>query len=56
MAKIITISSYRGGTGKSNTTASLAVALATMGYRVGVIDGDFTSPGIDKIFSITGIT
>ncbi|MCB0084063.1 MAG: P-loop NTPase, partial [Caldilineaceae bacterium] len=46
MSKIISIHSFRGGTGKSNTTANLATLLAAGGQRVGVIDTDIQSPGI----------
>jgi septum site-determining protein MinD len=52
MAKIISIHSFRGGTGKSNTTANLAAHLAAAGQRVGVIDTDIQSPGIHVIFSL----
>lgn len=50
MAHIISIHSFRGGTGKSNSTANLAVLIAQRGYRVGVIDTDIQSPGIHVIF------
>ena len=50
MAKIISIHSFRGGTGKSNSTANLAVLIAAKGYRVGVVDTDIQSPGIHVIF------
>lgn len=52
MAKIISIHSYRGGTGKSNTTANLAAQLAALGHRVGVIDTDIQSPGIHVLFGL----
>ncbi len=52
MAKIISVHSYRGGTGKSNTTANLAAQLAAMGHRVGVIDTDIQSPGIHVLFNL----
>ena len=52
MAKIISIHSFRGGTGKSNTTANIAAHLAAAGERVGVIDTDIQSPGIHVIFSL----
>jgi septum site-determining protein MinD len=54
MSKIISIHSFRGGTGKSNTTANLAALLATDGQRVGVIDTDIQSPGIHVLFGLTG--
>ena len=52
MSKIISIHSYRGGTGKSNTTANLATILAMKGLRVGVVDTDIQSPGIHAIFGL----
>ncbi|HRW04796.1 MAG TPA: MinD/ParA family protein [Caldilineaceae bacterium] len=52
MPRIISVHSYRGGTGKSNTTANLAAILAAMGYRVGVIDTDIQSPGIHVLFGL----
>jgi MinD-like ATPase involved in chromosome partitioning or flagellar assembly len=54
MAKIISIHSFRGGTGKSNTTANLAALLAAQGQRVGVIDTDIQSPGIHILFGVAG--
>ncbi len=50
MAKIISIHSFRGGTGKSNFTANLAVTLANANKSVGIIDTDIQSPGIHIIF------
>ncbi|NDJ79224.1 MAG: MinD/ParA family protein [Chloroflexi bacterium] len=50
MYKIISVHSFRGGTGKSNTTANLAASLALEGYRVGVVDTDIQSPGIHVLF------
>lgn len=52
MAKIIAIHSFRGGTGKSNTTANLACLLAREGYRVGMVDTDIQSPGIHVLFDM----
>ena len=54
MAKIIAIHSFRGGTGKSNTTANVAALLAAEGQRVGVIDTDIQSPGIHVLFGLRG--
>ncbi len=53
MPKIISTHSFRGGTGKSNTTANLAVMLARRGNRVGIIDTDIQSPGIHVLFSFS---
>jgi len=51
--KIISVHSYRGGTGKSNTTANLAALLAAEGRRVGVVDTDIQSPGIHILFGLS---
>jgi septum site-determining protein MinD len=52
LAKVISIHSFRGGTGKSNLTANLAAQLARRNFRVGVIDTDIQSPGIHVIFAL----
>lgn len=52
MPKIISVHSFRGGTGKSNTTANLAVMMASQGMRVGVIDTDIQSPGIHILLGL----
>lgn len=52
MASIISIHSFRGGTGKSNTSANIASQLALSGARVGVIDTDINSPGIHILFNV----
>jgi len=54
MSKIISIHSFRGGTGKSNTTANVAALLAAEGRRVAVIDTDIQSPGIHILFGMAG--
>ena len=53
MPKIISIHSFRGGTGKSNTTANVATLLAASGQKVGVVDTDIQSPGIHVLFGLT---
>ena len=53
MSKIVSTHSFRGGTGKSNTTANLAVLVAKAGNRVGVIDTDIQSPGIHVLFGLS---
>lgn len=54
MGKFISVDSFRGGTGKSNTTANIAVQLAMTGQKVGVIDTDIQSPGIHVLFGMLG--
>jgi MinD-like ATPase involved in chromosome partitioning or flagellar assembly len=50
MAQLISVHSFRGGTGKSNTTANVATLLAGEGLKVGIVDLDIQSPGIHVIF------
>lgn len=52
MPKIVSVHSFRGGTGKSNTTANVSTLLASEGRRVGVIDTDINSPGIHVLFGL----
>ncbi len=53
MGKIISVHSFRGGTGKSNTTANVGSLLAADGLRIGIVDTDIQSPGIHVLFGIT---
>jgi MinD-like ATPase involved in chromosome partitioning or flagellar assembly len=50
MVKVVSVHSFRGGTGKSNSTANLAATVARRGYRVGIVDTDIQSPGIHVLF------
>lgn len=52
MTQIVSIHSYRGGTGKSNLTANLATSMALLGKRVGLVDTDIQSPGINVLFGL----
>jgi septum site-determining protein MinD len=52
MARIVSIHSFRGGTGKSNISANVAALLAVDGRRVGVVDTDIQSPGIHVLFGL----
>ncbi len=50
--QIVSIHSFRGGTGKSNIAANLAAVAALHGKRVAVMDTDVASPGIHVIFGL----
>jgi MinD-like ATPase involved in chromosome partitioning or flagellar assembly len=52
MARIISIHSFRGGTGKSNMTANLSTFCALQGKRIGIVDTDIQSPGIHVLFGM----
>ncbi|MET8141505.1 MinD/ParA family protein [Sphaerisporangium sp. NPDC005288] len=52
MARVVTMHSYRGGTGKSSTAANMALLFAAGGLRVGVLDTDIQSPAVDAIFGL----
>ncbi len=51
---MVSVHSFRGGTGKSNLSANVAAQLAREGMRVGVIDADVQSPGIHVLFGLKG--
>jgi ATP-binding protein involved in chromosome partitioning len=53
--KIIAVSSGKGGVGKSVVASSLALALREKGYKVGLLDLDFTSPATHVILGIEGL-
>ena len=52
MTKIISVHSYRGGTGKSNLVANLATLLVLQEKRVAIFDADLQSPGIHILFGL----
>ena len=54
MAKVIVVTSGKGGVGKSTVSANLACALAAEGRRVGLLDADVYGPSQPRMLGISG--
>lgn len=54
LTRVIAVASGKGGVGKSSITANLATALASKGFKVGILDGDVYGHSIPRLMGIVG--
>jgi flagellar biosynthesis protein FlhG len=53
LATVLAVTSGKGGVGKTNVVVNVAVAMARLGYRVGILDADFGLGNVDVLLGLT---